>query len=71
MQVVVRDTSPQNIQVLVGVPPYQSASPWECWRGGWWMDEPSLEEMRVAVAQWGVWVEADYNFWLGGVLNEG
>lgn len=70
VQVVVRSTDPLNIQVLVSVPPYNNTCPWECWRGEWWMDEPSSEEMRVTVT-WGVWIEMSYDFWLWGVLNEG
>lgn len=76
MEVVVRSTSDQDIQVLVSVPPYKNICPWECWMWEWWMYEPFYHEMRVGVANWEVWVDGDRNslvcdIWAGGRLNEG
>lgn len=71
VEMMVWSTSPLSIEVVVDVLPYQIACLWECWRGEWWMDEPSCEEIKVAVAQWEVWVKANYNFWLGEMLNVG
>lgn len=65
VEMAVWDPCPLSIEVLVYAFFHVSDPLWECWEGKWWVRGPYCEEITLVVAQWDMWVNAYYKYWLG------